>query len=66
MHAGQLAQLLAAIDRNTEAQIAHAKAVHRLADEAVNLVAMVAAQEQGEEPDPDTPQVTDLAGRPIN
>jgi hypothetical protein len=60
MHAGQLEQLLAAINRNTDAQIEHAKAVHRLADECVQLATMLA------DVDPeDVPPDVDLAGRPL-
>lgn len=60
MDAGQFDQLLAAINRNTDAQIAHAQAVHRLADEVVNLVTM----EQGE--DGERAPAVDMAGRPID
>jgi hypothetical protein len=60
MHAGQFAQLLQAINRNTDAQLEHAKAVHRLADECVTLATMLA------DVDPeDAPPAVDMAGRPI-
>lgn len=60
MHAGQMKELLDAINRNTDAQLEHAKAVHRLADECVTLATMVA------DVDPDeAPAAVDMAGRPI-
>jgi hypothetical protein len=60
VHAGQFADLLKAIDRNTDAQLEHAKAVHRLADECVTLATMLA------DVDPeDAPPDVDMAGRPI-
>jgi hypothetical protein len=60
VHAGQFEQLLAAINRNTDAQLEHAKAVHRLADECVTLATMLA------DVDPeDAPPAVDMAGRPI-
>lgn len=71
MHAGQLSELLAAINRNTDAQIEMAKAireqgqeqaaaVHRLADECVTLATMLA------DIDPeDAPPQVDMAGRAI-
>jgi hypothetical protein len=60
VHAGQFADLLKAIDRNTDAQLEHAKAVHRLADECVTLATMLA------DVDPeDAPPAVDMAGRPI-
>lgn len=60
MHTGQFEKLLAAIDRNTDAQIEHAKAVHRLADECVTLATMLA------DVDPeDAPPAVDMAGRAI-
>lgn len=71
MHAGQLRELLEAINRNTDAQIEMARAIlvqgeqiARLADEAVNLVALLAEQEQAEQ-DPDALPAVDMAGRPI-
>ena len=59
MLAGQLLQLLEAINRNTDAQLEHAKAVHRLADECVTLATMLV------DPEDEAPPAVDMAGRPI-
>lgn len=59
MHTGQFDALLQAINRNTDAQVEHAKAVHRLADECVQLATMLA------EPGEEEAEATDMAGNPI-
>lgn len=59
----QFDRLLQAIDRNTAAQAAVAESQHRLADECVNLVALLVDAEC--EQDPDAEPVVDMAGRPI-
>jgi hypothetical protein len=69
MDAGQLDRLVAAIERNTEAQIEVAKAtvagnqvMQALADECVQLATMLADPEGSA---PDSAAQTDMSGRPI-
>lgn len=59
----QFERLLQAIERNTAVQAEVAESQHRLADECVNLVALLVDQPQEKNGDADP--AVDMAGRPI-